>query len=360
MPAVVKYDTPISTTIGCILEFFGVIVNKWAPMFELSIKRDKETRFSFERFQKWMDLNHSDFKWDSLFPKDNCAAKVKSGKRKGMPCSRKAKVHGEDVIKRKVKMDEEGKPTNDIEEVVEFKKGDIINGFCTIHQKLVGQLDGKSTKAMYKVCYGGEPPTIKMSDRNIDARNKKILPITKYSDDAGEEDMREMMNKMLSMFEKMGTNLDIVMKRQDGMRERLDKIDPNHKKEIMEKTYHNNKEHNLELEKEGKKKVLMMSNHNYSTPLEMAVRAEKGTLMVEDKTVGEKIAEKHPDHVPKRSANSKKLDYEQERKLQITNDAKRGELLKNTLVLSDDYVVDGLEDSDILITENEIEEEKKK
>ncbi|KAJ2848060.1 hypothetical protein IWW36_003519, partial [Coemansia brasiliensis] len=326
MPETINRDTPITTTIGCVLDFFGVLVNKWAPAFELSIKRDKATRFSYERFQDWLDENYGEFKWSALFPPDGCNAKVKSGKRKGMPCSRKAKTYDQDQIESRVKLDENGEPTKEIENIVTHKKGEIINGFCSTHKKLAEDI-------------------VKL-DRTAQANPSS-------------DDVNGTLSKMADSIQQLQKSMNIMLLRQNGMRDRLDRIDPKHDEEMDEKFHSVMVETNMERIKEGKKPLIPVGEMEArELNVESRIKEVRGEFVTEGRVIGDMIREKHPDYKPRPDPSETTFDYYEDRILQIQDEMKRGELLKNSAIADDPYVVDELDNTDDLISKEEMDRDR--
>ncbi|KAJ1738074.1 hypothetical protein LPJ68_005848, partial [Coemansia sp. RSA 1086] len=280
--------------------------------------------------------------------------------RKGMPCSRKAKTYAEDQVEHRVKLDDDGKPTSEVEEVVTHKKGEIINGFCAIHKKLAEKVEKMDRDAQVKFVYEGEAPIVKKSTKTIKQKNKSLLPVLKYETNPDDGDVANTIMNMSEMLQQLQKTMNVLVNRQNGMRDRLDRIDPKHNEERDEKINANLELSNQERIKEGKAPhTVMDKDEALNAAFDFRAKKAKGQLKTEGGKIGDAIKEKHPEFEPKPDPNKVAMKRHEERLLEIKDEMARGNLLKNQMLLKDDHVVDGLESVVNLITDDEVEKDKK-
>ncbi|KAJ2628348.1 hypothetical protein H4R22_003934, partial [Coemansia sp. RSA 1290] len=278
----------------------------------------------------------------------------------GMPCSRKAKTYAEDQVEHRVKLDDDGKPTSEVEEVVTHKKGEIINGFCAIHKKLAEKVEKMDRDAQVKFVYEGEAPIVKKSTKTIKQKNKSLLPVLKYETNPDDGDVANTIMNMSEMLQQLQKTMNVLVNRQNGMRDRLDRIDPKHNEERDEKINANLELSNQERIKEGKTPHTVMSKDEaLNAAFDFKIQKAKGQLKTEGGKIGDAIKEKHPEFEPKPDPNKVAMKRHEERLLEIKDEMARGNLLKNQMLLKDDHVVDGLESVVNLITDDEVEKDKK-
>ncbi|KAJ2667610.1 hypothetical protein IWW42_005798 [Coemansia sp. RSA 1085] len=179
MPEVLKENTTINTTIGRIIDFAADLCAEWAPAFYISITRDGKDSFSRHRFNEWLDSHRNKLNWNNLYPDNICNAKLRSGKNKGMRCSKKTKT------KYEIKM----------VDGLEYKK-EIETPFCGLHQNLMKE--DMLQEERDELIYQGEAPVKNESKkmRDLKKRLTKVHNSLKLSDDPSDEDIIKTVEQL--------------------------------------------------------------------------------------------------------------------------------------------------------------------